>query len=137
MHICYDDLNWLDQNEFEQTYKLDCVYQEISSINLIEASALFAHKVSVSYWNSITYEKVDCASDIFAWDAFKLNYTYTAQQECDRTLNKVSGFRQGASCRMEKGFLQSTIFKTQRYILESRHDIYPYPYGLTIRYSCN
>ncbi len=136
-HICFDDTNWYDYSDLVQGYELDCIYQEISSINLIEASALFTTKVSTDYWFGLNFEKLNCETEINNWKALSLNYTYTTQKECDSTLVKIAGFRQGAFCRIGKEFLRANIFKTQKFLMESKPHIYPYPYGFLIRYSCN
>ena len=140
--ICHDDTNWFYNTDVVLGYELDCIYESISSINLVEASALYVNKFSPQYWSGINFSKYDCqygaANGVQDWLTLKLNYTYSTQKECDRTLVTIAGYRQGAFCRLRKQqFLKQLIFKTNRYLLEGRPDIYPYPYAFLVRYTCN
>ena len=135
-YICVDDLNWLDNTDNTFPYELDCVYNEISSINLAEVGIHFASLVDTNSWQNLDYARVDCNQEIFKWSALKLNYTFTLQQECDKNTTKTPGFRLGAKCLITKKFLLANIFKANRFILETRRDIYPIPYAIYIKYIC-
>lgn len=138
MYICSDDTNWFYDSDYVLGYELDCIYESISSINLMDATALFTYKPSLNNWFISNFERVDCQTEITKWATLRLNFTYTTQKECDRTLQKIAGFRQGAFCRLRKNeFLKELIFKVQRRVLESTPNIFPYPYGFIIRYTCN
>jgi hypothetical protein len=84
------------------------------------------------------FERIDCQKDITQWATLKLNYTFTTQKECDTTVQKIAGFRQGAFCRIRKSeFFKEFIFKAHREVMITSPQIFPYPYGFIIRYTCN
>ncbi len=71
------------------------------------------------------------------WSAYRLNYTFTIQQECTNSLFKVNvGYNQGVKCILRKNFLRSELFKLNRRVLQYEQYAYPIPYGLSIYYSC-
>lgn len=136
-NICIDDVNWLDSTDATLAYELDCAYDSISSINIMDAVLHFATKVDQYTWENNGYVRVDCNGETERWSSLRLNYTFTTQNECDRYTYRVAGFRKGVKCNISKNFLRSTMFRTNRFILETRNDIFPVPYSFQIRYACN
>jgi hypothetical protein len=135
--MCIDDANFLDKPESSFPYELDCVYNGISAINLVEANLHFAYKIDVGFWVNSDFPRFDCNEEMFGWSGYRVNLTYTMQQECDTTLAKSAGIRRGARCVIRKYFLENEFFKINRFVLETRSDVYPIPYGVNIIYTCN
>lgn len=136
-YVCIDDPNWLEKGDQLLNYELDCVFNGVSSINIADAMLYHSGKTDVGTWLVTTYARFECNSEMPKWAGWNSNITFSIQSECDRNLIRISGYRQGAKCTITKNFLKSNIFKINRNILETRGDIWPYPYGLAIRYTCN
>ena len=102
----------------------------------METSLNFARLIDTNNWQNQDYMRVDCNQEVFKWSALKLNFTFTMQQECDRNTNKNPGYRQGAKCLITKKFLTTNMFKANRFVLETRGDLYPIPYSIYIKYVC-
>ena len=59
----------------------------------MESSLHFANFINTNNWRNGDYMRVDCNAEIFKWSSFKLNFTFTTQQECDSFTTKNPGFR--------------------------------------------
>lgn len=136
-YLCIDDVNFLERSDSVLPYELDCIYDGISSINLIEASLHFTNKINQYYWIDSKYNRIDCNGETRLWSTYRMNFTFTTQQECDRNTNRLPGFRKGAKCIISKNFLRTNMFRTNRFLLETRSDLYPIPFSFEIRYACN
>lgn len=116
---------------------MDCRYNDVSSINLLEASLHYTTYVNENSWKNSNYPKIDCVGETYKWSALKLNYTYSTQKECDKFLTKEPGFRKGATCLLTKNYLITNLFKLNRYVLEVLSDVYPIPFSFQIKYVCS
>ncbi|RNA41903.1 hypothetical protein BpHYR1_032022 [Brachionus plicatilis] len=136
-YICVDDSNWLEKTDNVLNYALDCIYSQVSSINLIESNLHYAYKVDANNWIGTTFSRYACGEEILKWSAYALNLTFTTQAECNRNTEPEPGYRQGLKCVISKEFLRLNMFKLNRVLLNTRADLYPIPYGLYIKYTCN
>ena len=135
LYICYDDFNWLDKIESISNYTLECVYNNVQSINIIEASLNYKRSVEARYWYDSNFGRIDCKNENKKWLDFKQNYTFTIQSACDNNTIRQPGYRRGATCYFLKSFLIEKFFRTQKSVIENGQ-IYPFPYSLAIRYVC-
>jgi hypothetical protein len=119
-------------------YKLDCSYYGTSSITVREAILHFTSKQSEGAWrDSYRFERPNCDDNLAQYSAFRLNLTFTIQQECTSTLYKVTvGYNQGVQCLLRKEFLKANLFKLNRQVLQYETYAYPLPYALHVIYSC-
>ena len=135
INICEGDVNWLEIENQAKNYELKCIYNNITSILITESSLYFTYKIGRLNWINLGFNKIDCLFEIDKWHSLKLNFTYTVQNECNNNLNRIS-INRGVQCKLPKSFLKNHFFKTSRFVLETKNYIYPYPYGLKIKYVC-
>jgi hypothetical protein len=137
-NICADDENWQVNTDATLGYKLDCGYYGTSTIIVREAILHFTGKQSEGTWrDGYRFERPNCDDSLGQYSAFRLNLTYTIQQECTSTLYKVTvGYNQGVQCLLRKEFLKANLFKLNRQVLQYETYAYPLPYGLHVIYSC-
>ncbi len=135
INICEGDVKWLEIGNQAKSYELKCIYNNITSILITESSLYFTYKIGRLNWINLGFNKIDCLFEIDKWHSLKLNFTYTVQNECNNNLNRIS-INRGALCTLKKSFLKNHFFKTSRFVLETKNYIYPYPYGLKIKYIC-
>jgi hypothetical protein len=103
-----------------------------------DATLHFPYKFSEGGWRATNFEHWTCdESGVAVWSAFRLNLTYTIQQECTTTMYKVTnGFNQGVQCLLRKEFLKANIFKLNRQVLQYDTGAYPFPFALVVKYGC-
>ena len=133
-NICYDDLMWSDEGNLG--FVLDCVYPNITSVRLLEASAVFTIQMSSSYWSDSRYDRPDCDTQIQGWNVYQMNFTFSTQINCNRNLIPILDPNAGVFCRITKNFLWLNVFKPHADIISSGKVFYPFPYGFVMRYTC-
>ena len=135
MSICNEGPRWLGTASVND-YKLTCLYDNITRINVTEASLNFVKDTSIADWNNQDFEHYDCDDEFLA--DLRLNFTYTIQRACDANKTQLvlpDGWS-GLECAIDKEFLRSNIFRLNRYVMATYSDIFPLPFSMHITYAC-
>lgn len=134
--ICIDSTEWLFNADQSLPFDLDCMYQGISAVKILQSILYYPFVINPSAWVNSVYSRPDCTDEVLRWSVYGVNLTYTIQKQCDDHVQRNPGLQQGLRCIITKYFLRHDIFNINRYLLQTRGDIYPYAFGLNIIYTC-
>ena len=135
-YICADDPE-LTSSSDDNSLELKCSKEGKLRINVYEALLCFTNKKSASEINSYGFESVDCHMENYKWCNFKKNYTYAVNNHIQKNY-EINSMGEGKhlTTRISIDYLKTYFFYVHVDVMKYYSHLYPYPFSLSIRFTC-